>query len=199
MSKTEVTFDIDASGVVHVSAKDQGTQKEQQIVLQLSGGLSTEQIEQMVNVAEKFAEGDEQGKKDLIEVVNTAESVIYDTQKNMDEYKSQLPPEEAKNVEEEISDHELKQTRMRQGRIFVRPQIIFRGRATMKLFEFAYKHRGSSGGGSSSEGSSNKGSLSQPEAHHHQLSITEPLHDFVEEPHRLLKALPPFDRTGKLI
>ena len=54
--KTEVTFDIDAIGVVHVLAKDQGTQKEQQIVLQSSGGLSTEKIEQMVHGAEQFAE-----------------------------------------------------------------------------------------------------------------------------------------------
>ena len=100
VSKTEVTFDIDAIGVVHMSAKDQGTQKEQQIVLQSSGGLSTEKIKQMVHEVEQFAESDKQ-KKDLIEVVNSA-----DTQQNMDEYKSQLPPEdlEVKNVEEEISD-----------------------------------------------------------------------------------------------
>ena len=97
MPKTEVTFDIDAIGVVHVSAKVQGTQNEQQIVLQSSGGLSKEQIEQMVHGAEQFAESDKQ-KKDLTEVVNTVESAIYDTQKNMDEYKSQLPPEEVKNV-----------------------------------------------------------------------------------------------------
>ena len=56
--KTKVTFDIDANGVVYVSAKDQGTQKEQQIVLQSSGGLSKEQIEQMVHEAEQFAESD---------------------------------------------------------------------------------------------------------------------------------------------
>ena len=77
--KTEVTFDIDAIGVLHMSAKDHGTQKEQQIVLQSSGGLSTEQVEQMVHEAEQFSESDKQ-KKDLIEVVNSAESAIFDTQ-----------------------------------------------------------------------------------------------------------------------
>ena len=103
MPKTKVTFDIDAIRVVHVSAKDQGTHKEQQIVLQSSGGLSKEKIEQMVHEAEQFAESDKQ-KKDLIEVVNTAESAIYDTQQNMDEYKSQLPPEEIKNKISELSN-----------------------------------------------------------------------------------------------
>ena len=103
MPKTEVAFDIDAIGVVHVPTKDQGTQKEQPIVLQSSGGLSKEKIGQMVHETEQFAESDKQ-KKDLIEVVNTAENAIYDTQQNMDEYKSQLPPQEVKNVEEEISE-----------------------------------------------------------------------------------------------
>ena len=74
--KTEVTFDIDANGVVHVSAKDQGTQKEQQIVLQSSGGLSREQIEQMVHEAEQFVESDKQ-KKDLIEVVIILQRVPF--------------------------------------------------------------------------------------------------------------------------
>ena len=73
----------------------------------------------------------------------------------------------------------------------------------MKLFEFAYKNRGSSNEGSSNEGSSSKGSsskgsLSQPEGPPPSIKH-KPLHDFVEELHRLLKALPTFDRTGKLI
>ena len=102
----------------------------------------------------------------------------------MDEYKSQLPPEEAKNVEEEISDHELKNVIANKDETGenIREATNNLLWAAMKLFEFAYKNRGSSGGGSSSKGSSSKGSLSQPEGLPPSIK-NKPLHDFVEEPH----------------
>lgn len=142
--KIEVTFDIDANGIVHVSAKDQGTQKEQQIVIQSSGGLSKEQIEKMVNEAQEFAESDKK-KKELIEVINAAESVIHDTQKNMDEYKSQLPPEEAKNVEEEIGKlRDVLANKDNETVESVREATNNLQKAAMKLFEFAYKNKDTS-------------------------------------------------------
>ena len=179
-----------------MSAKDQGTQKEQQIVLQSSGELSTEKIEQMVYEVQQFAESDKQ-KKDLIEVVNSAESAIYDTQQNMEEYKSQLPPEELKNVEEEISELNNVVENKDEPAETVRETTNNLPRAAIALFEFTYKNRGSSGEGSSGERSSSDGSLSQhagppPSIKH----ISNPLRDFVEEPHRLLRALLTFDRAG---
>lgn len=142
--KIEVTFDIDANGIVHVSAKDQGTQKEQQIVIQSSGGLSKEQIEKMVNEAQEFAESDKK-KKELIEVINAAESVIHDTQKNMDEYKSQLPPEEAKTVEEEIGKlRDVLANKDNETVESVREATNNLQKAAMKLFEFAYKNKDTS-------------------------------------------------------
>merc|ERR1711965_1245120 len=90
--QVEVTFDIDANGIVNVSARDKGTGKEQQIVIQSSGGLSKDDIENMVNQAESFAEEDKK-KKEMVETVNQAESAIHDIESKMEEFKEQLPSE----------------------------------------------------------------------------------------------------------
>ena len=81
----EVTFDIDANGIVNVSAKDKGTGKEQQIRIQASGGLSDSDIEQMVQDAEKFAEEDKK-RRDSAEARNNADSLVHATQKQLDEH-----------------------------------------------------------------------------------------------------------------
>lgn len=89
----EVVFDIDANGIVHVSAKDKGTGKEQQIVIQSSGGLSKDEIENMVKKAEEYAAADKK-KRELVELVNQGESIVHDTETKMEEFKAQLPAEE---------------------------------------------------------------------------------------------------------
>ncbi|EDQ84602.1 uncharacterized protein MONBRDRAFT_12699 [Monosiga brevicollis MX1] len=98
----EVTFDIDANGIVNVSAKDKGTGKEQQIVIQSSGGLSKDQIEQMVRDAETHAEQDKE-RKDAIEAVNAAESMIHTTEKNLEDFKDDVEPEAASSIREHIA------------------------------------------------------------------------------------------------
>merc|ERR1712002_1346147 len=98
----EVTFDIDANGIVHVSARDKGTGKEQQIVIQSSGGLSKEEIENMVKKAEQFAEADKI-KKEMVETVNQAESAIHDIESKMEEFKDQLPGEEVDELKKEVT------------------------------------------------------------------------------------------------
>ncbi len=85
MPQIEVTFDIDANGIVHVGAKDKGTGKEQRITIQASGGLSDEEIEKMVRDAEANAEGDKK-RKDLVEARNQAESLIHSTRKALEEH-----------------------------------------------------------------------------------------------------------------
>ena len=85
----EVTFDIDANGIVSVSAKDKGTGKEQKITIQASGGLSDEDIEKMVKDAEENAEADKE-KKDLIEAKNQAESLIHSTEKSLEEHSDKI-------------------------------------------------------------------------------------------------------------
>merc|ERR1712073_55713 len=89
----EVTFDIDANGIVNVHARDKGTGKEQQIVIQSSGGLSKDEIENMVRDAESHAEADKE-KKDRIEAVNQAEGILHDTESKMEEFKDQLNAED---------------------------------------------------------------------------------------------------------
>jgi molecular chaperone DnaK len=81
----EVTFDIDANGIVHVTAKDKGTGKEQQIRIQASGGLSDSDIEQMVKDAEKFAEEDKQ-RREAAEAKNQAESLVHSTEQQLKEH-----------------------------------------------------------------------------------------------------------------
>merc|ERR1712095_76648 len=91
--QVEVTFDIDANGIVNVSARDKGTGKEQSIVIQSSGGLSKDEIENMVRQAEQHAQEDS-AKKERIEAVNQAEGVLHDTDSKLDEYGSQLNSED---------------------------------------------------------------------------------------------------------
>jgi L1 cell adhesion molecule like protein len=86
----EVTFDIDANGIVNVSARDKATNKEQQITIQSSGGLSDAQVEQMVRDAEAHADADKT-RKELIEAKNEADTLLYSADKNLSEHGANLP------------------------------------------------------------------------------------------------------------
>lgn len=99
----EVTFDIDANGIVHVSAKDKSTGKEQSITIQSSGGLSESQIDQMVSDAEKYAEKDQE-RKAAIEARNEADTLIYSTEKSVSEYKDKLPQDVVDAINGAIAD-----------------------------------------------------------------------------------------------
>ncbi len=94
----EVTFDIDANGIVHVSAKDLGTGKEQAIKIESSGGLSEEEVEKMVNDAEQYADEDK-AKRESVEVKNQAETLIYSTEKSVSELGEKLPEEDKTKIE----------------------------------------------------------------------------------------------------
>lgn len=98
----EVTFDIDANGIVNVSAKDLGTGKEQKITITSSTHLSDEEIDRRVKEAEQFAEEDKK-KKELIEVKNQAESLIYQTENTLKELGDKVGEDEKKKVEEKIT------------------------------------------------------------------------------------------------
>ncbi len=99
----EVTFDIDANGIVHVSAKDLGTGKEQKIVIQSSSGLSEAEIEKMVKDAEAHAEEDKKARE-AIEARNTAESVVYQTENALKEYGDKIDASEKSSIEAAIAD-----------------------------------------------------------------------------------------------
>lgn len=99
----EVTFDIDANGIVHVSAKDKASGKEQKVTIQASGGLSEAEIEKMVEDAKQNAEEDKK-RKTLIEVKNNADSSIYETEKSLKEHGEKLPADVKETIEEAIND-----------------------------------------------------------------------------------------------
>ncbi|QSV46685.1 molecular chaperone DnaK [Geobacter benzoatilyticus] len=95
----EVTFDIDANGIVHVSAKDLGTGKEQSIRITASSGLSKDEIDKMVREAESHA-ADDKKKRELIEARNHADSLVYSTEKSLKEYGDKIGDDEKKKIEE---------------------------------------------------------------------------------------------------
>jgi len=99
----EVTFDIDANGIVNVSAKDKGTGKEQQIRIQASGGLADSDIERMVKEAEQFAEEDKK-RRGAAEAKNNAESLIHTTEKQLQEYGDKVTPDVRSEIETALTE-----------------------------------------------------------------------------------------------
>ena len=98
MPQIEVTFDIDANGIVEVGAKDKGTGKEQKITIQASGGLSDDDIEAMVRDAEENAEADK-ARRELVDAKNQAESLIHSTEKSMEEHADKVDPTTIEAIE----------------------------------------------------------------------------------------------------
>ncbi|WP_341758353.1 molecular chaperone DnaK [Candidatus Tisiphia endosymbiont of Ditula angustiorana] len=103
LPQIEVTFDIDVNGIVHVSAKDKASGKEQKVTIQASGGLSDTEIEQMVKDAEKNAEDDKK-RRELIEARNSADSLIYSTEKTLKEHDSKISASDKQEVENSITE-----------------------------------------------------------------------------------------------
>jgi len=135
----EVTFDIDANGIVNVSARDKGTGREQQIVIQSSGGLSKDDIENMVKNAEKYAEEDKK-KKEIVEAVNQAEGIIHDTESKMEEYKDQLPSEEYSKLKTKIEETKtMLANKENESGEDIKAKVSDLQQASLKLFEMAYK------------------------------------------------------------
>ena len=132
----EVTFDIDANGIVNVSAKDKGTGKEQKIQIQASGGLSDNDIEQMVKDAEANKEADKK-KREEVEVKNQADTMIHSTEKTLKEHGDKLSTEDKKKVEDDLTA--LKDV-VSSGNIeTIKDKIKSLTESAMKLGEAVYK------------------------------------------------------------
>jgi molecular chaperone DnaK len=101
MPQIEVTFDIDANGILNVAAKDKATGKEQKITITSSSGLSKDEVEKMAKDAESHS-ADDQRRRDLIEARNRADSMIYNTEKTLREHRSKVSDEDAKRIEEAL-------------------------------------------------------------------------------------------------
>jgi len=156
----DVTFDIDANGIVNVEAKDKGTGKEHKIVIQSSGGLSKEEIERMVEEAAANAAADS-ARKEAIEARNAADSMVFDTEKNMDEFKDQLDEEanaELKGKIQELKDFMANEDASAED---IRAQAGELQAASLKVFEVAYKKK--AGEGDDAEASTDEGEFDDKE------------------------------------
>ena len=136
LPQIEVTFDIDANGIVHVSAKDQATGKEQQIRIQASGGLSEEEIEGMVKDAEAHAEEDKK-RRELVETRNQAEALIHSTEKNVEEFGDKVGEEIKTGIEDSIKA--LREALEGEDTEAIRSKVEALAQASMKLGEEMYK------------------------------------------------------------
>jgi len=132
----EVTFDIDANGIVNVNAKDKGTGKEQQVRIQASGGLSEADISRMVKDAEAHA-ADDKKKRELVEARNRADAVVHDTEKNLKEHGSKLSPGEKAGVEVDLAAVKEVLTSEDAEAIQAKTQALLQ--SAMKLGEAMYK------------------------------------------------------------
>jgi molecular chaperone DnaK len=101
--KIEVTFDLDANGILNVSAKDQATAREQKVTITASSGLSKEEIDRMMSEAEAHASEDRQ-RREGIEFRNQAESMVYQAERTMSDYGDKLPSELKLDLEQKVSD-----------------------------------------------------------------------------------------------
>jgi molecular chaperone DnaK len=136
MPQIEVTFDIDANGIVNVSAKDKATNKEQQIRIQASGGLSDSEVEKMVKDAEANAAEDKK-RKDLVEAKNHGESLIHSTQKSMSELGDKVSEADKSTVEAAIAD--LKKAMEGTDVEDIKEKTNALAQSAMKLGEALYK------------------------------------------------------------
>ena len=150
MPQIEVTFDIDANGIVHVSAKDLGTGKEQAIKIESSGGLSEEDVEKMINDAEQFADEDK-AKRESVEVKNQAETLIYSTEKSISDLGDKLPEEDKTKIE--ACSEQLKKSMETDDIEAIKSDLEALTQASHKMAELLYSQQAEQQGDGSGEGS----------------------------------------------
>jgi molecular chaperone DnaK len=162
MPQIEVTFDIDANGIVTVSAKDKATGKEQNITIRSSGGLSEAEIQKMVQEAELHAQKDQE-RKALIDIRNTADTTIYSIEKSLGEYRDKIPAEVASEIEAAIAD--LRQQMITEDIEQIKAKLDAANKAVSKIGQHM------SGGGSTggSQSGSQGGGDQAPEAEYEEV------------------------------
>ncbi|KAI1791226.1 heat shock protein 70 [Ganoderma leucocontextum] len=156
----DITFDIDADGIVHVTAKDKATTKDQSMTIASSSGLSDKDIERMVSEAEEYAETDK-ARKGLIEEANKADSVCADTEKAMNEFKDQIDVTEKEKVSKLIAELRELAVKGQAGDASVdadkiREKVNETQQASLGLFQKVYEKRNAEGAASEQPASENK-------------------------------------------
>jgi molecular chaperone DnaK len=160
----EVAFDIDANGIVHVSAKDLGTGKEQKIRIESSSGLSEQEIEKMVREAEAHAEEDK-AAKEKVEAVNEADSLIYSTEKALNEMGDKVSEAEKNGIQQAISS--LREAMEKGDASEIRSRIDNLKQASHKLAENVYQQQAGSAqaGNAGGAGNGQSGNTSGTDSH----------------------------------
>ena len=138
----EVTFDIDANGIVNVSAKDKSTGKEQQIKIQASGGLSDDEIDKMVKDAEANAETDKK-KREEVDVKNQADSLVFQVEKNLKEHGDKISSEDKSKIETDLND--LKEAVEKNDLELIKTKTQELTQSSMKMGEAMYKDQQANG------------------------------------------------------
>jgi chaperone protein DnaK len=156
----EVTFDIDANGIVNVQARDKATGKEQQITIQSSGGLSDGDIEQMVRDAEMFASKDKE-RKELIEAKNSADNLAYSSEKSLDEHKEKLPQPIVDEISTAISD--LRAAAQTENVEDINSKIDAMQKSVMKIGEELQRQSGGGGSDANTDGGNADGGAQDAE------------------------------------
>ncbi|MDY5871927.1 MAG: molecular chaperone DnaK [Candidatus Methanomethylophilaceae archaeon] len=143
----EVTFDIDANGIINVTAKDKGTGKEQKITIASSNKLSKEEIDNMVKQAEQFADADKK-KREEIELVNQAETAVYSVKKSLEELGDKVSNEERAKIEAAITDLENAQASKDVEQIKQKMEALYKAMEpiSQKIYEQAAKEQQAQGG-----------------------------------------------------
>jgi molecular chaperone DnaK len=149
MPQIEVTFDIDANGIVHVSAKDKATAKEQSIRIQASGGLSDADIKRMMEEADRFKDEDKK-KREVVEARNIADAMIHSTEKSMKDLGDKVSAGDKSRVEAAIS--ELKEALKSEDVDTIKAKTTALTQASMKLGEALYGAQQAGGAGGSDAG-----------------------------------------------
>ncbi|KAL8234649.1 hypothetical protein R6Q59_020749 [Mikania micrantha] len=162
MPQIEVTFDIDANGIVTVSAKDKATGKEQQITIRSSGGLSDDEIEKMVRDAELHAQKDAE-RKALIDAKNNADTTVYSIEKNLNEYRDKLPSDVVSEIEGAVAD--LRKAAGSEDVADIQAKIDAANKAQSKIGQ----HMQGGGGGSESGSGGSQGGEQASEAEYEEV------------------------------
>jgi len=154
----EVTFDIDANGIVHVSAKDLGTGKEQKIRIESSSGLNEEEIDKMVKDAEMNAEEDK-AQKEAAEAKNTADNLIYSTEKSLKDFGDKVSEEDRSKIE--AAAEELKKALESGDTEQIKAKTEELGQASHKLAEEMYKAQAAEAGAPGADAGAQPGEEAQ--------------------------------------
>ncbi|KAI7872700.1 hsp7-like protein [Spinellus fusiger] len=164
----QVEFDIDADGIVNVSAKDKATNRDHSITIAASSGLSSTEIENMIQQAEANAESD-RARRETIEMANRADSVMAETEKSMEDFKEQLDKAEAEKLKEKIVALRVEALKAQAGDESLKPEdlkakIDDLQTSSLKLFELVYKNRAAQNdaNNNSSDNTSNPSNPSNP-------------------------------------